>query len=539
MDGNREYRVSMELREIERQVDSHYKTNPLMQLSFGAAAWYYMSFSEYVAAKPFLVGEQQSVQEAAAFVDRFIFLLKNPFCWLLSSCESGGKPRHVYNGYYYRASIDLRNLAESYDSFEVAFTYASREIVELSLEGSTIVSNHATQGDTRYEAYSRIAKVETVPLQPSAGSVFDLVAESVIVSGEKFTFDLNPRVVSQAINMLSPVLDMKYSLPGEWDFGDFSLKEFRRVVDSLFAIACLHYCARLVAVKKGCNYLGYSSSIFLTGKGDLENRLVRYSGCDSSIVSRIIELMTYGRMGIEKPDPAIQPIIKINENTLALMPSLLIGNAVERNFTVLINKLPKMKVLYSKLVSEKEKVMREATKRDLTVPGVRYFNGQLSPELPDLDLTIISDVEKVCIILELKWFIEPAEVREVIEKSEEVAKGISQMLKLSDVLKTNPCLFFERLRVDAEYDFVFSVVSDNFIGMGNVQHPKIPVVRWKHFLNKANSLHSLRGTMEWLSDRRYLPIEGKHYEVIEETRSIGEWSNKWYGLNPLLTEEFL
>jgi hypothetical protein len=59
MDGNREYRVSMELREIERQVDSHYKTNPLMQLSFGAAAWYYMSFSEDVAAKPFLVGEQQ------------------------------------------------------------------------------------------------------------------------------------------------------------------------------------------------------------------------------------------------------------------------------------------------------------------------------------------------------------------------------------------------------------------------------------------------------------------------------------------------
>ena len=57
--------------------------------------------------------------------------------------------------------------------------------------------------------------------------------------------------------------------------------------------------------------------------------------------------------------------------------------------------------------------------------------------LPDVDLAIISDSEKMCLLLELKWFIDPAEAREIIEKSEEIEKGISQVLQLKQAFGNN------------------------------------------------------------------------------------------------------
>lgn len=534
MNTKRDDPISKELREIEAQIDQFHKGNPLMRLPFGAAAWYYMAFCEDMAAMPLLRRDRQSTQEAAFSADTFIIGLKNPFHWLYSSCDGEGTPPCAYNGDYYQASKNLFDLSASYNPFEAAFTFASRGLGELSLEGSTIVSTHDFLSNTRYEVYDRLVKAEMVLPDIFPGEdLVDLVAPSVKVSGEKFSYQLNPQLVIRAIETLGPVLEARYFLPANWAFDGFSLEDFRRVANCLIAIAYLHFAARILAAEKGCVGLGYANSVFLSGKSDLERRLVRYSGCDSSTVSRLIQMMTYGDMGITRPDPAIQPIVKLNERTLALMPNLFISSSVERNFTILLNKLPSERGLYPRLVIEKEVLMREATKNELTISGIRYFNGRLSRELPDIDLALISDTEKACIILELKWFIAPAEVREVVEKSEEVEKGIFQLLKLSDALDSNPKLFFDALGVDADYDFLFTVVSDSFIGMLSIQRSKIPVVGHAHLLSKASSMNSIRKTMRWLSDREYLPIEGEHYELIEKVWNMGDWGVRWYGYHPL------
>ena len=41
------------------------------------------------------------------------------------------------------------------------------------------------------------------------------------------------------------------------------------------------------------------------------------------------------------------------------MPNLWINNSYERNFTVLLNKLPAEKLIYSNLTNDKEGLMRE------------------------------------------------------------------------------------------------------------------------------------------------------------------------------------
>jgi len=252
------------------------------------------------------------------------------------------------------------------------------------------------------------------------------------------------------MGILSPILESQFTLPNSWQFSDYSMGHFREVSKCLMTIAYVHFVARMTAASQGCVGLGYSNSIFIATQDELLRRLVRYSSVPEHVVLRLIEDLTYGGRGIKKPDPAIQPLIKLNNHQYAIMPTLFISSSMERNFTILLNRLPSQRAIYSKLVSDKESLMRRRIQEGISSHQIRFFQGSISTgkDLPDIDLAIISDESKACLLLELKWFIEPAEVREVIEKSEEVQKGISQMVRLSEVVREMPQPFFDALGID-------------------------------------------------------------------------------------------
>ena len=141
-------------------------------------------------------------------------------------------------------------------------------------------------------------------------------------------------------------------------------------------------------------------------------------------------------------------------------------------------------------------------------------------------------------MLELKWFIAPAVARERIEKSEEIEKGVSQVLKLKRAFANNHKPLLEKLKIDASYRLEGIVVSDNWIGYANVQSPEIPVIRADHLIAKLKPTESLESTIEWLKDRKYLPKEGEHFKVYRPTTRIGNWTLKWYGIESLIDDAF-
>lgn len=158
--------------------------------------------------------------------------------------------------------------------------------------------------------------------------------------------------------------------------------------------------------------------------------------------------------------------------------------------------------------------------------------------LPDVDLAIIRNSEKTCLLLELKWFIAPAVARERIEKSEEIEKGISQVFKLKRAFANNHKPLLEKLKIDSSYRLEGIVVSDNWIGYANVQSPEIPVIRADHLIAKLKATENLESVMEWLKDRKYLPKDGEHFKVHRPTTRIGNWTLKWYGIESLIDDAF-
>ena len=537
-------RLTPELRRIEKEVDDHYKSNRLMNLPFATAAWHLLAAAEddiLIKELTGIHGGINGIQDAHALASDFIIELEASMFWLHSTCRPGGQASFVFDDDLCQASRDLFELSRKYDWFVFAYTCASNGILGLELEGSIIQPTGDFFTDIEYEAYNVLIdpyqEQEALSLMNFDNFPTDAIKHSLKVKDERFHYKLNPKMVADTITYLKPAFDKMFLLPSEWQFSRYSLGDFRKVFEAICAIAHIHWTARCMAALQQCHGMGYADSIYLRPFDDLLRQVVRYSRVSDATVRNIFDDLSYGNRNISRPELALQPLIKLNSESYAIAPHLWMYSSAERNFTALLNKLPSEKGIYAKLVNEKETLMRGRFTAGLLDKDFRCTLGSV-PNLPDIDLAIISDSEKACLLLELKWFIAPTLARERIEKSKEIEKGISQVLKLQQAFADNHKPLLEKLQIDSSYRFGGAVVSENWIGHAVVQSPEIPVIRADHLIAKLKATESLESAMEWLKNRKYLPKEGEHFKVHRPTTRISNWTLKWYGIQPLISDAF-
>jgi hypothetical protein len=305
-------------------------------------------------------------------------------------------------------------------------------------------------------------------------------------------------------------------------------------------MAIIHYVARVTAARRGCIGLGYNDCVRVIDKSELGNRLRRYTGLDASVIREITRALTYAECGIRQPDPALQPLIPLGSESLAICPALFMGINAERNFLVLINRLPDEKEAYSRLSTERESLLRERIVAQLIDLPLRCWTGSMPgrSDLPDLDLAIVDDASHRVLILELKAFMQPAEAREVLEKSQEIKRGIGQVRKLREAFQANPEMIFSALKIGSEYRLCYAVATENFIGTPTVQDSSVPVVHAFHIADRLRAGITLPAICDWLESREYLPVEGTHYEVKDVEGTVGKWKIKWYGIKPLIAGDW-
>jgi hypothetical protein len=267
-------------------------------------------------------------------------------------------------------------------------------------------------------------------------------------------------------------------------------------------------------------------------RGELVRRIRRYSGVPEDAVTAIVGDLTYGARQQSNPDPALQPIVPLSPSTLAMSPNLIMNSSMERNFAVLLNRLPEERRAYSALSQGRETALRERLIKDLSGLGFRFWYGQIPQWSPasDIDLAIISDTEKECLILELKSFIAPAEPREIMDRSEEIRRGIGQIRDRIDKAVGLSMPLHTILGIDDSYRLTWAVASETSVGACYVQSSDVPVVNTRHLTSKLRRNPELTMCSRWLENREYLPVEGVHYKEIEMESTIGKWTLEWYGI---------
>ena len=431
-------RLTPELWQIKKEVDCHYMSNRLVSLPFPTAVWHVLAFAENEVLEDSF--QPATSQDISATVDTLVNKLNYPMRWLYRTCKRANEVLCSFNDNHWRSSRDLVKLGKKYNDFVAAYTYARRGWIGLDLHQSTIMPLENFSVGIEYEAYNRLIKPHESQVSSSSVALeivqqLNPMIESVLtIQGDKFSYKLKPKMVAETRKiLLKPVLDDYFLLPSEWQLSRYTLGDFRQVFESISAMAAIHAIARRKAAEQGCS--GYADSILMPTCDELPRRVTRYSGVSDSTVRHILDDLTYGNREISNPDPALQPLVKLNPKLYAVMPHLWIGSSPERNLTVLLNRFSSdEKKIYSQLVSQNESLMRERFTPWLFSKGFRSICGSVPPDFPDIDLAIISDSEKTCLLLELKWFIYPAEASEVIARSKALAKGISQVVKLKKAI---------------------------------------------------------------------------------------------------------
>ena len=532
-------KVSPELRKTEKEIDNYYKSNPLLKLPFATAAWSLLAYGEDYMLEEQIDGVV-GIQDIHALGSDFITELEHSVFWLHLNCEQGGKISFAYDHDVYKASKDLFELGQKYDLIVFAYTCATNGVLELELQGSTIQPTGTFFTSIEYEAYNILVDAH----EPEEAQ-FDLnpddcpataILNSVKVQGDRFRYKLNPKMIADMKKYLQPLFDRMFLLRSEWQFSCYTLGDFQKVFETVCAIAHIHWKAHIIAVYQRVTHKGYLDSIYVLTYGKLIRCVARCSGMSPIKVKSVLDDLTYGGSGIKKPIPALQPLIKLNSRSYAIVPNIWICSSAERNFTALLNRLPDRKI-YEKFINEKEDLMKERFTTGLCNKDFRIISGNIT-NLTDVDLAIVNHSEKACLLLELKWFIAPTTAHERINKSKEIKAGISQVLKLKHAFAENHKPLLEKLNIDTSYRLEGTVVSENWIGYGNVQSPEVPVIRANHLRKKLETTDSLRSTIEWLKDREYLPKEGEHFKVCRPTTTIGNWSLKWYGIKSRIRDAF-
>jgi hypothetical protein len=264
---------------------------------------------------------------------------------------------------------------------------------------------------------------------------------------------------------------------------------------------------------------------------DLIRRLARYSGVQGHVVDYIVSDLTYGAAGTTSPDPALQPIVQLSDFVL-LAPNLISTSALERNIVALANRIPSAKQEYLAVVQQKEALLRTEIAPLFAAAGARVCSVKLpvALRLPDIDLAVLDDDAKAGLILEIKWFNEPSEIREVIEKTEEIRKGIKQLGSLKERIEAGDPTVLARLGTGERWRWCFAVASANTVGNALPSDPDIHVVGLKQLLAKWCQVRSLDVLSQWLRRRSYLPVNNRDFEVVRESYEIGQWTLEWPGL---------
>jgi hypothetical protein len=527
-----------EIEAAEKGIDSAFASSPLVQLDYALAVWTLLAVNEDAYFKA--IHTLQREEHLQTFADARLNAMTYPLRVCLRSCNVEANPlRQEYISSNYQHAWEWLEAAEDYCQFCTIFPLWHRGRVDISISGTTLLIDDAHNSDKSYEAYNRLVHKEAreqAPVASPASDILDLILAHSTIKQDYFRVNFNPPLVAKLVAFLAPHMATRHTLPSDWHFSSFSLEQYRKVLLTLQAMMFAWHTVRTVAANNGMPGLGYRSSVWVVPKDELLARLIRYTGVDRVVVARIIDLITFGSNQVRSPDISIQPLIDLKNSSYAVDPFVLLNINVERNLCVLLNQIPTEKAAYSRLSNDKEEATKKEIKQFLAGCGFEFRSGQV--EGTNLDLAVIDYTDKACLCLELKWFIEPAEIREIEQRTEELAQGVSQARKIKALFERGDShLIHHILGVTADYNHLCAVGSANWIGFSDVQDSDIPIIKVWHLLHRIKQDGSLVNAIDWLKRREYLPEQGRNYSIEPWELSCGKWTATWYGVKPLEKSE--
>lgn len=521
---------AQDLASIEIEIDEAFSESPLTQLPFAQCAWTLLSVAEDHHFKISVLNPLEAPQ-AAIYADGLMNSLTYPLRAAHRIASKDPRPvvRQLVDDHYQQA-VDWIDKAEDYAHFCTIFPLFHAGEIDLKVVGDELIPSDWSKLDLSYEVYDRFVAKRDPDQEPSLNP--NLIAgelrSALKVNGGIYSLEFTRQLMSSIQLAFGETFGARHVLPVNWQFSHFTIAQYRSIFVALQGMAYAWFAARQIAASNGALAIAYPSSIWTPKRTALIALLSRHTGLSKGVTERVIRYLTFGEENIRDPDIATQPLVDLANGQIAISPFVMTHVHAERNLCVLLNQVPEDRSIYSRLVDEKEAQTRSEVIDELQALGYEFTHGLLDGT--DLDLAIIDRRNKVCLCVELKWFIEPAEVREVLARSKELRKGVEQALKIKGMFEAGDTKLMALLKIDNSYTFQAMVGSVNFIGSQNVQCPDVPILKVWHLCAHVKSLGDLSKVLAWLRERKYLPRCDVDYRISDVEVRSGKWKSRWYGI---------
>ncbi|MCA1396118.1 hypothetical protein [Bradyrhizobium sp. BRP56] len=514
--------------EAERAIDQAFEASPLLSLPSNQAMWTVLAVNEDIFLR---LHTERPHEEMHMVADTLLNSLTHPLRTCMRRWRDSSSPvRRTYVPDDYGHAWQWLKLAEQYDQFCSIFPLWHRKRLKLSVKGKRLLSESVHKDDKTYEAYNRLIRKEgrdDPVLEDPPAELLQLLRDRTKLRETWFRLKFDREVVARLVDFHREPTARRFTLPDDWRFLNFSLKEYRTVMVTMQSMMHGWYLVRTMVANDGMRGMGYPSSVWLLDKDDLANQLAEYTNVPRPSLEAILDLVTFGSNGILNPDVATQPLIGLGNNQVALAPFVFLNLNVERNLCTLLNQIKEERDHYSRLVDMKEDALIGEIRQFLADTEFEVITGKLPST--DVDCAIVDRNNRCCLCLELKWFIEPAEIREIGDRTKDLKKGLTQARHLNELFRANDQRLRQLLGINSAYDFLSAVGSVNWIGMADVQDPSIPIVKVWHLMGELKE-KGLPAIMSWLRQRDYLPKPGRDFNVVSLPIKVGDWSADWYGI---------
>lgn len=547
-----------EVRQYESLLDSHVRAQPMPSGNRASSIWHVLTVAEDSIRNAW---REISASEDLISALKFIVFLMNSYKYGLryslqaiheqqTADRFCAKPRLSEQSY--RMAGDLLQVFTDYETAVRAFTsyYNGTAICSLDPKSSELVF------EIPRKALAANALDVLLPMsgdEPSAllfllmwladlaerPSVVAEIASRVSAGKLRIDYSYNTYFARELMEQLPAFPRI---IPDEWEFPWATASQARVLLEALATRAIYH----LLAVDIGSDLLigrgtpaqgrGVGNICLLTTRRKLASELSGLSGLPISQVTQFVEYLTYGVM-TQTPDPALQPLIPIGEDCLALPAFQVVSSNSERNILSLHARIDKHCFDSHSHLFEKQ-MMCEIS----AVVSRRFSNYRVSSYIPgsrqagEVDLIVADPSSHTMLIGELRWTLPPGDAREVHNRKKVMREKVLQLRRKLGAAREHVQELFELVGVDHgntsqdDWRIVGLVVVDGYYGQLAEETDDIVIVPQKILTIGIDQCESLWSIYVWLRSMRWIPQEGHHYARSTSQFIFGDRAVRWEGL---------
>ncbi|MBX3564929.1 MAG: hypothetical protein KF730_10180 [Sphingomonas sp.] len=303
----------------------------------------------------------------------------------------------------------------------------------------------------------------------------------------------------------------------DWPFPWGSVADTARYVAALQTLALYH----LVSVHFGAQRhrlkgVGCDQICLAIERKALNAELARIANLPLDFVEGLNRSLVLGE-ATHHPDPALQPLIEIGDDMLAVPWSLVLSSNWPRNLLSLHARIAASGFDAASSAFERRMVDASVIRIPTRFPHRTHF--YINDE--EIDLVLVDPASHQILLCELRWMLQPGDVREVHRRSIALREKVAQTSRKIAFARQNSGMLLKKLGLDDDdWRIDGLVLVEGFGGTASPEPKQVPIVPSDVFFTGLASGLSLEKLHALFTTERWLPRSGTDYNAIDEVREI-------------------